>query len=396
MNPRTRRAAPSRSLPRAARAGACLSLAVAIGCPKVPTQTASMRAAPEVDISAAQLQARAFETGRLFNSSIELAADSIARASDSAPVQERALRWKVQAIPLVQEASLRNDPLLATADLALFSIQQEQYFRSGDGRNAFGPQQPIAIGAAQAIEDDAFAMIDRSVRGGELKPEARERLTAWATAHPIRGRTMQRQSILATEWSTIGVPSTTIAATAANIDRTLQQLSLRMSYLNETLSQQVRWSAQLLLDETFSAPRGDSMLSGGAGLLNNMNALAADAPALVARERVALLAGIDHERAAALADVDRQRRETLDFAVQQRLALQQALTAERVAAFADIARERAAAMASADSLAANTIARADAVARHVMMELLVVALLTVAALTLGALLVVRRWRASAP
>jgi len=394
IDPR-RRWSARHSLRRPARAAACLALTAAIGCPKVPTQTAMMREEPNVDLSSATLQTRAFETGRRFNGRIELAADSIMRVSDSATVRVRALHWKVDAIPLVQEASLRNDPLVATVDLAVFSIQQEQYFRSGDGREAFGAQQPIAVAAAKAVEDDAFSTIDESVKGGSLSPVARERITTWATSHPMRGATMQRESVLASRWDAIGVGPTTIAATAGNIDRTLQQLSLRVSFLNETLSQQLRWNTQLMLEEALRAPRGDSMMAGGADVLRNVNALAVGAPALIARERAAILAGVDRERALALADVDRQRRETLQFAAEQRIALQAALDAQRVAAFADIDRERIAVMKSADSLAAGTIARADAMARRIMIELLVVALVTVAALTIGALIVVHRWRATA-
>ena len=347
-------------------------------------------------LSAGQLQYRVFEAGRRFATDIAIAADSIMQTTDSSSVRVRALRWKIYAVPLVQEASLRNDPLVAGVDLTALAVQQYDYFTSGDGRAMFAAQQPIAVNASKSLEQQAFDALDRATNGGQLPPKTRELIVSWAASHPIRGLEMERESILNSNWDAIGLSGTSLVAAAGSIDRTLQLITLRLSYMNESIGQRARWNASLLFDEALRAPHSDSMLLGGADLLRNMNSLTAEAPALVARERTALLAGVDRERALALADVDRQRRETLADLTQQRIALQAALSAERVAAFADIDRQRVAAMREADSLASSTISRVDAMARRVMLELLFVALATVIALTLGALLVVKRWRATAP
>jgi type II secretory pathway component HofQ len=109
-----------RHLARRSAAAFLAPLALA-ACPKVPTQTASMQAAPNVDVTADQLQVQVYSMGQRFSSMLAMAADSISSVSGDPLVQRRALRWKLAATPLVQEASLRDDPLVAAVDLAAFS-----------------------------------------------------------------------------------------------------------------------------------------------------------------------------------------------------------------------------------------------------------------------------------
>ena len=98
------------------------------------------------------------------------------------------------------------------------------------------------------------------------------------------------------------------------------------------------------------SPRGDSLFTTGTGALRSAGLLADSAPAIIARERLALLAGIDRERILALADVDRQRIETLRDLTAERLALEATIDAQRKALMADVRAERIATLLAADSL----------------------------------------------
>lgn len=373
----------------------CTAL-VAAGCPKVPTQTAAMQTAPGIDASADQLQLRVFEIGRQLSSEIALTADTIERSSNASDVRLRALEWRVSATPLVQDAALQNDPLVAALDLAAFSVQQREYFDTGEGREAFGALQPVAVRAAKAMEDDVFAQLGRSTVGGSMSPVYRDTLTVWAKRHPIRGASMERQSLLGSDWSGIGLSGSSLGATAGSIDRSVRLLTLRLSYLNETLSEQMRWNARLVMAEALATPGGDSLFRQTATAVRNVGALAGVVPDVLAHERAALLVGVDRERALALADVDRQRVATLGLLTAERTSLEAAIDKERQAVMAGVTAERIATMRSADSLIATSMERANAAATRLVLKALVVGLILIAALIAGALLIVRHWRHTDP
>ena len=146
-----------------------------------------------------QLKLRVYAAGSPVNAIIETAADSI-RAKDSTPtVRERALLWKLSAIPAVEEASLDNDPTVAAVDLWAFAVQQRNYFASGDGRDAFGPVEHIAIAAADTIERDVRALIAGIRTANTIAPQTNAELEAWAAQHPIYGPAMHRESILGSD-----------------------------------------------------------------------------------------------------------------------------------------------------------------------------------------------------
>lgn len=336
------------------------------GCPKVPVSTGAMEQAPNVNVSADLLQLRVYEAGRDASATIVAAADSIESLSPDPAVRRRALQWKISAVPLAQEASLRNDPLVAGVDLAAFTIQQAQYFETGDGHAAFGPQQTIAVNAALRAQVDVVTSLRRSLTGGVLSPGFADTLQIWASRHPIRGPYLSRESVLGSNWDALGVSGTSVVAMVSTMERTLRGITLRLGTLNETLAEQLRWNAQLMTDQAFTSPRGDSLFSTGTGALRSAGLLADSAPSLIARERIALLAGIDRERVLALADVNRQRVETLHALTAERLALEAVIDAQRKALMADVRAERVATMLAADTLAQRAIDRsASAVSRVV-------------------------------
>ncbi|HUO51163.1 MAG TPA: hypothetical protein VMT93_01475 [Gemmatimonadaceae bacterium] len=390
-SPRRHAAFPRRST----RGAASCALLAAAACAKVPPQTAAMRARPEVVVSADQLQMRDYELGRELAGMIVAAADSILAASDSPPARMRALQWKVAAVPLVQEASVRDDPLISAADLAAFSLQQVDYFTTGDGRAAFGAQQPVAVQAARAMETVTFRALGRSLQSGAMAPAARDSFAVWAAQNPMRGPDMLRPTVLGAGTIDAALGGASLAATAGNIDRTMRLVTLRLGLLNESLSDRVRWTADLTLAEMLAAPRGDTLILQSAQAVREVGTFTHDFPAILTTQVDALMAGVDHQRALALADVDRQRVATIADLRTERVALEAAIARERTALMADVAQERVAIAREADSVAARTVDRTEAAMRRVVLEALAAALVAIAALTGGAMLVVRHWRATA-
>jgi hypothetical protein len=381
---------------RLLRATTLITTVLALGaCAKVPTQSASMQASPNLLVSASQLQLQCFEAGRTLSTIIEQGADSIRAVSADPVIRRNALLWKISAIPLVQEAALRDDPLVAGIDLITFTLQQSDYFTSEAGREAFGPQQPIAVEAARQAMDEMMALAARVLRTGRLADTSAGKLRAWAANHPIKGPAFRRLSVLGADWEALGLSDRSLGATIGNVDRRLANLSFRLSYLNETLAAQARWNAELATADALSAPRMDSLLGTGTATMRSVGALVDDAPALMTSQRQALMRDIDDERMAIMRDIDRQRMLAFQEIAAQRQALEASLAAERVALMEQVGQERAAAFRAADSLAQRSIDRSGSVMRRLGWQLTLAALIVVAALLGSGLILINRWRGTA-
>jgi len=384
------------ALVRLLRVTAVVTSALAAGaCAKVPTQSASMQASPNLLVSANQLQLQCFEVGRIVSTIIEQAADSIMVVSTDPVVRRNALLWKITGIPLVQEAALRNDPMVAAVDLLAFTLQQQDHFTSGSGREAFGPEQAIAVAAARQAIDEMMVLASRVLRTGRMSASADADLRAWTASHPMQGPALRRISILAADWDALGLSDKTLTAAIGEVDRRLANLSFRLSYLNETLAAQARWNAELAAEDAMSAPRVDSLLGTGAATMRSVGALADEAPALIDRQREAMMRDIDGERIAMMRDIDRQRALAFQEVAAQREALEAALTAERVALMEQVGQERAAAFLAADSLAQRSIDRSGSVMRRLGWQLALTALIVVAALLGSGLILINRWHGTA-
>ena len=340
-----------------------------------------MQTAPSVVTSADLLQLQAFETGRAISTIIESAADSIEAGTTDVTVRRNALLLKISTIPLVQEAALRVDPLIAAADLLGFTIQFSTYVTTGAGKESFGKEQPIAVAAAAAAGRAARALAEGTVRSGEVSPEFDAGIRAWASAHPMQGPAIRRASVLSSDWKALGVSSSSLTASIGNIERTLLNVNYRLSYLNETVAAQARWNAELAAQDALAAPRIDTLLTTGTTTLRVVGALADTMPAWIDLERMALMRDIDRQRILAFADI-----------AAQRVALEEALVRERAALMSQVREERIAAFLSIDSVATRTMDRSAALLRRLIFQVAVAALVVAVVLLTGGFLLFNRWR----
>ena len=338
-----------------------------------------MQTAPSVVTSADLLQLQAFETGRAISTIIESAADSIEAGTTDVTVRRNALLLKISTIPLVQEAALRVDPLIAAADLLGFTIQFSTYVTTGAGKESFGKEQPIAVAAAAGRA--ARALAEGTVRSGEVSPEFDAGIRAWASAHPMQGPAIRRASVLSSDWKALGVSSSSLTASIGNIERTLLNVNYRLSYLNETVAAQARWNAELAAQDALAAPRIDTLLTTCTTTLRVVGALADTMPAWIDLERMALMRDIDRQRILAFADI-----------AAQRVALEEALVRERAALMSQVREERIAAFLSIDSVATRTMDRSAALLRRLIFQVAVAALVVAVVLLTGGFLLFNRWR----
>jgi hypothetical protein len=374
-------AVPRRALAVAVKGLAPLALSLAAACISVPQRSASLATVEDAAVTATQLQLLTYEAGRRLSARIEAAADSIARMSVDPSVSQRALLWKVSAVPLVQEASLQNDPLVAAVDLWAFTVQQAAYFTNGDGREAFGPLQPIARNAALEIENDARQTLAGSTTSGKIHESTLQHVYDWTAEHPIRGADMRRESLLSSDWHVLGIEETSIAGTLAELDRTMLGVTNRLGYMNEGLMKQARWQAELVARDALTAPRLDTAWAAVSSTVTTMDGMLRSAPALMSEQREAFFREFGARETSALAAVNQQRLATLD-----------AIREERATVLAEVQAERIATLATADSIAQHSIAHVQEVAIN-LLRWTFIALVTLVAITLVALFgLVGIWR----
>jgi small-conductance mechanosensitive channel len=351
---------------------------VVSACLKVPPQSASLAAIETSEVTAGELQLRVYEAGRESSSIVESAADAIVASTTDPTVRSRALRWKIAATPLIEEASLRSDPVVATVDLWALSMQLSEYLRQGDGHDAFGSLQPIAVAASDTLQRLAGAVAGRVVgTSGDTLARVERSVQGWADQHPIRGKELVRQSVLSSNWKTLSLSETSLSGTVASVERNLLGINIRLGYLNEGMLKRVVWQTQLaagdllpsLLEQARTAMRQDIVEQG---------------------RRLSL--GVDAQRSEIFSALAGERSAVLNRITAERVAVVDAIRLEREAVLQAVDAERQAAVAAIDSIAQRSIDHAGLVLGRLLLRAFFAFTALVAVIALGALWLVRTRR----
>jgi len=174
--------------------GLAVAAVSASGCStKAPEQTSVMRQVGDLGFTARELRIHTFHYASFFASVVEIAADSIMRATDDPEIVMRALVWKTNAIPAIQVAVFNLDPFVGYLDAAILTRLQYEYFDSGFGAHRFGELQPIARQAATLLT----ARIDSTL--ADLKSRGLDLVHRRGLGGPLGGPSGQDGQLLHVE-----------------------------------------------------------------------------------------------------------------------------------------------------------------------------------------------------
>jgi hypothetical protein len=282
-----------------------------------------------VQASAAEMRIRAVAYARRSAGLVEEGADEIAAQSKEPAVRRAALRWKLHMIPMIHDAALQQDPLIAVADLWTLALQMEAYFSLGAGGDMFGAHQPIAIATCHEITLSGEDVIRAAVRGAGIEAP-RAAVSKFAEEHPIRSRTLRRESITIAFADRLFADSKSTFATVSDVEQTARDIDYRLGFMSESMLKQARWTVELALDDAVQRVDVDDAMILLQQTLDRLDIIADELPRLVEQQRDALFAAVAAEREATFVSIDAQRVDTL-----------RSLTAEREALFAGVANERA-------------------------------------------------------
>jgi hypothetical protein len=178
-------------------------------------------------------------------------------------------------------------------------------------------------------------------------PDLRQRVGAWAEAHPIQAGLTGRQSADPDMIRKVGEIDLGTMASLKSLGEAWASYSALDSY-NVYLPKQARW-AELLLSDIARGPQVDALISNVMVLSNALAKTSSSMermPETMGQAREAIRADVDGERLAAQAFLQDELLQTLYAVRQERIATIAAMHNERLAATADLRGERQAVLDS--------------------------------------------------
>ena len=348
------------------RLAAAAALVLLAACLKVPTQTPTMKQAGVEHITATQLREMVLEFATQFGQAVEFVSDSIIRTNSDATVQYRALLWKSVSITTVRKAALISDPLLALADVWLYTVQMTSFVESPPEDYDTLPEEyrEVALGLVHNLRAKARDLAVYVV-GPERAAGAEPRIEAFAAAHPIDPITLNRTSVLSADSLTLRQVGGGIGGAIGATYWSMRDVADRAGAINDALGKELRWNLQLMAYELAQMPAVDSTLTSVRSSLDRLSALADTLPPLVSGERAVVLDALHTELANLTRSIDAMRIGTLDAVTQERIAVMEALTVQRIAVIASVHEQRIATLMAMDSIVTRAIGQSNEVVDHI-------------------------------
>lgn len=121
-----------------------------------------------------------------FVGAVEEGGRRIATESDDLKIKRMSVIYRMRAIETVRQLLWFDQPAEAMVDLWTLCIQLVAYFTEGDGRQAFGPQQPIAVEVMKQILPQVEGYMAREIAKDQF-PAVQAKVYEFARKHPITG-----------------------------------------------------------------------------------------------------------------------------------------------------------------------------------------------------------------
>lgn len=313
------------------------------GCASRSTRkTSSLNRTKNVEASATELSSRNQSLLALYSSEIEGAADKIILESPSPVARRQALVWKAEAIPVLQTSLLNTDPVAAAIDTWAFIFQMTAYMEQTAVKNQFGVFSPVPADTLKRMDGEMEQLVLAAAPAANV-PDLRQKIGAWAAAHPIQAGLTGRRSADADLIRQADQDDLGAMASIKALQEGLGDITARLDSYNAYLPKQARWQAELLLSDLTDDPRMSAAALNLAVLsraLDKTSNTVEQLPELAGKARAVALADVEGQRLAAQSFLREERSQTLDSLTQERMDAVADLRGERLAATADLRGER--------------------------------------------------------
>ena len=315
------------------------------------------------DLTAAQLRQRLYDFTSRHARVIERAADAIMQASGDPAVRERALLWKLQAIPEVHRAAFKSDPLVGLIDTVVLCGQMLEFFRDGAGSELFGKHQHIAIEAYESLNRDIWRLSESITLSGD-PATMRKMIAEYVTEHPIDDELFLRDSVEPL-LAFVAKGRAGAGTVILGLGEVLDDLSKRLTIYTEHLPREARWQAELAAMRLMqNLPVEDALLAAESvaesheQLAESHDLLAqsvASALDLIPAEHEAAYGELENLTQRTIGEINRQREDTIAALRLEREALVRAIEVQSELALQRVREERIATMGQLEQMLETTI-----------------------------------------
>ncbi|MEP0132826.1 MAG: hypothetical protein ABJJ25_11480 [Eudoraea sp.] len=280
-----------------------------------------------IEISTLELRLIMDDYFRRFAGTVREAADSIMYFSDDYRIDNQALFWKMNAIPVAQGAIFSRDSFTAFIDILVFSYQMKLYFEKGAGKEVFGEHQGIAIRASdklwkKLIDIGLYITHPKDISNGIQK------IKDFAEQNPITSSYFNRKSTLALMASIQKEEKVKFKTLAEGMAQSLDELSTRINTYTEILPNQIRWQSEYLLNDILANSQLNDRIDTLTYLLERAVVLIESSPEL-----------IDNQTSKVLRDITGERRIVLEAIKQERMAVLEEIRNERAIVLQHLSNE---------------------------------------------------------
>jgi hypothetical protein len=351
-----------------------------------------------LELTTGEVRVRAYDYQALFASVVESSANEILEKEDDIHIRESALRWKVNAIPAIQKAVFKVEPIAALGDAWGLTVEMLLFFEEGAGKELFGESQSVAVDASRYLESEMYLLANDFI-GSENAKERRAEMYSWARENPQRSLSFARRSGMtgASILTARGLSGGGLGS-VGQIDETVRDMSDRLTIYFEQIPKAIRWNARLLALETnrdIISPFKSDVESIDRSLMGIQKALD-DLPSLVGSERQLVLEDIDKKLKETLEAVDVLRIATVDVLQSERGILLEELNQQLEASLGSLEQERAQLIADLETLTAQAIEQGSQETRelvdHLFWRVLQIVLVAVVLFTLASILIRHMFR----
>lgn len=292
-----------------------------------PKQTELMKDFGVEEVTTRELEVIVYGFAVHCAGSVELAAQEIQEGTDSAEIQQNAILWKMNAVPVIYRSAFNPDPLGSLSSVWAFCIQMRQFLTTGAGSDLFGKWQQVAVEASTELEADAEQLEESFLAESDFAL-FRDGMEKYASNHPIENLLFVRRGDSAKFLKSTAGSSAGGLAAAASMSEEIQSLSNRMSILTVSVPKQVQWHTELMLAQApeLVAEQRDSVMAIMQEESQNM--------------LTPLMEFLSTERQQITADMERERSAVLSAIASERIAVLQTLVEERNIILKTIADER--------------------------------------------------------
>jgi hypothetical protein len=320
----------TRQLAVAIVAGAALS-----ACSTAPPEkSALMQSVEGLDVTKRELQTLMYFYANHFAGQVDLACNEIYMTSTNPDTRRAAIEWNLNATPQMMMTCFNHDPLVGMLGAWTFTIQMQEFFDKGNGRDIFGSQQDIALKTSSRLEQEMSNLVNGIWTGGDAD-EYEKAVKNFAAANPLKNLRFVREGFDAQTLEAMGANVSGGLGAAGSMNEQMVALTDRANIMMPYLQRQIYWQSALLMEDskTLAADLTDSTMAAVSeemfGNLDSFFEFADQQRALVTRDMA-------RERAAVFSEIAAERKEILVFLAGERNEVIKAIAAERNATMQDI------------------------------------------------------------